>query len=446
MGAIAHFRRLDEPYRSVKSGSLVLYESRTSVWGLVLWGIVIVVRVAIEFAAAGAAPSWRARRARSSCSSPSTGSRGSRCCCPGSTGTPHRSHDGAVTRYPGVAGVVVALVASTLVAGWLAQTGPHPVWALVCAVVGLIAWLVRAIVRRGAAPVSLLAACLMVVTGGLAATATDGASFVALAIAVTALAGDLALPVWTGFVAAASGAVCLGVGSLLAPVPFPTLLILGSWIVIALALGLGRRQTRSAQQAALASRERELELREQAARVAIARDLHDVLAHTLGGLAIQLDAVDALLESGRADAAREQAVAARRLAGEGLAEARRGGRGPARPGDGIRRLRRRVGRRGLPSRPRRGASLARRGRGHRGGGRPPSARRALGGGAGTCRPGGLSNARRHAPGARVDLGLSFASDEVRLRIRNALVRAASSPGGGYGLQGMRERFSALGEP
>lgn len=54
MGAIAHFRRLPEPYRAPKSGTTVAYESRTSVWGLVLWAIVIAVRVAIEVAAAGA--------------------------------------------------------------------------------------------------------------------------------------------------------------------------------------------------------------------------------------------------------------------------------------------------------------------------------------------------------------------------------------------------------
>lgn len=54
MGAIAHFRRLPEPTLSRGSGTPVLYETRTSAWGLLLWVIVIAVRVGIEIAAASA--------------------------------------------------------------------------------------------------------------------------------------------------------------------------------------------------------------------------------------------------------------------------------------------------------------------------------------------------------------------------------------------------------
>lgn len=66
--------------------------------------------------------------------------------------------------------------------------------------------------------------------------------------------------------------------------------------------------------------------RERAAAAAererIARDLHDVLAHTLSGLAITLQGASMLLQADRPDAAQTQVDRARALAVEGLTEAR----------------------------------------------------------------------------------------------------------------------------
>ena len=66
--------------------------------------------------------------------------------------------------------------------------------------------------------------------------------------------------------------------------------------------------------------------RERAAAAAererIARDLHDVLAHTLSGLAITLQNASTLLHSGASDRAQVQVDRARALAVEGQAEAR----------------------------------------------------------------------------------------------------------------------------
>ena len=64
----------------------------------------------------------------------------------------------------------------------------------------------------------------------------------------------------------------------------------------------------------------------------------------------------------------------------------------------------------------------------------------------------LTNARRHAPGAAVDVELRFTSDSLRLRIRDngpGPPHGGSAPGvpeatGGHGLHGMRERASAAG--
>ena len=59
----------------------------------------------------------------------------------------------------------------------------------------------------------------------------------------------------------------------------------------------------------------------------------------------------------------------------------------------------------------------------------------------------LTNARRHAPGAAVDVELHFADDALGLRIRdNGPGPPAAQPvaAGGHGLPGMRERAAAAG--
>jgi signal transduction histidine kinase len=57
----------------------------------------------------------------------------------------------------------------------------------------------------------------------------------------------------------------------------------------------------------------------------------------------------------------------------------------------------------------------------------------------------LSNARRHAPGAAVDVELHYAEDNLRLRIRdNGPGPPPAPPAGGHGLIGMHERAAAVG--
>jgi signal transduction histidine kinase len=60
----------------------------------------------------------------------------------------------------------------------------------------------------------------------------------------------------------------------------------------------------------------------------------------------------------------------------------------------------------------------------------------------------LTNARRHAPGAAVDVEMDFADDVLRLRVRdNGPGPALAQPGqlpAGHGLLGMRERAAAVG--
>jgi signal transduction histidine kinase len=57
----------------------------------------------------------------------------------------------------------------------------------------------------------------------------------------------------------------------------------------------------------------------------------------------------------------------------------------------------------------------------------------------------LTNARRHAPGAAVDVELHFTAAALRLLIRdNGPGPSTVEPAGGHGLLGMRERAAAVG--
>ncbi|MBV9381398.1 MAG: sensor histidine kinase [Streptosporangiaceae bacterium] len=58
----------------------------------------------------------------------------------------------------------------------------------------------------------------------------------------------------------------------------------------------------------------------------------------------------------------------------------------------------------------------------------------------------LTNSRRHAPGAAVDVELRYGGDALRLRVRDNGPGAPgeSAAGGGHGLLGMRERAQAAG--
>ncbi|WP_274622858.1 sensor histidine kinase [Paractinoplanes aksuensis] len=169
-------------------------------------------------------------------------------------------------------------------------------------------------------------------------------------------------------------------------------------------------------------------------RARIARELHDVLAHSLGALGVQLEVAEAqLTERGDVTAAAERVRRARRLAADGLTEAR----------SAVAALRADV-----PPLARALADLI---AVHRenfaaevtltidGTPRtlPPGAEVSL---VRTTRE-ALTNAARHAPGAPVSITLRFRPDAAQLVVTNP---AASAPGGnGYGLIGARERLALV---
>ncbi|MDX3113155.1 sensor histidine kinase [Streptomyces scabiei] len=183
-----------------------------------------------------------------------------------------------------------------------------------------------------------------------------------------------------------------------------------------------------------AARAAEAESAALAERARIAREIHDVLAHSLSAQLVHLEAARLLIERG---ADREQilarVVAARGMARDGLDETRQSLsalRGELTPledflsdlvssSEGAEVT---VGgeRRALPAE----ASQA--------------VRRVA--------QEALTNARKHAPGAKVRVTLEYGPREVTLDVRDT----GGSPGelaevgGGYGLLGMRERAELLG--
>lgn len=191
-------------------------------------------------------------------------------------------------------------------------------------------------------------------------------------------------------------------------------------------------------------------LREEHARTAaasertrIARDLHDVLAHTLAGLAVTLQAtVCQLAAEGASPAAREQAGRARALAVDGLAEARRAVASLAAdaPDDGtadlVAVLERQVAEHRITTGDPASVEVA--------GPLPPVSAAAVGAVSAVVRE-ALTNALRHAPGAPVDVALEETAGELRLQVTVREGRpAAPGAAGGMGLAGMRSRVADLG--
>ncbi|MEW1776515.1 histidine kinase [Streptomyces sp. NPDC086777] len=169
-------------------------------------------------------------------------------------------------------------------------------------------------------------------------------------------------------------------------------------------------------------------------RARIAREIHDVLAHSLSAQMVHLEAARLLIERG-ADREQilERVVAARGMARDGLAETRQALsalRGELTPlEDFLTELA------GSTD----GAEVTVTGE-----------RRSLSAEASqTVRrvaQEALTNVRKHAHGAKVQVWLDYSEHEVALNVRDSGGRPGelSGAGGGYGLLGMRERAELLG--
>jgi signal transduction histidine kinase len=178
----------------------------------------------------------------------------------------------------------------------------------------------------------------------------------------------------------------------------------------------------------------------------IAREIHDVLAHSLAGLSIQLEATTALLDQGaNPGSIRERVDRAHQLAREGLRETRRAvgalrGDPPASIALTIKAL---VDDYQAEVQAPVEFTLT-------------GDQQLLDGPAGEAVlrvvQEALTNVRKHAPGAQVTVSVDVGPDRIKALVADrlaapvvaALGSALRSSGGGYGLRGMRERAELLG--
>ncbi len=175
-----------------------------------------------------------------------------------------------------------------------------------------------------------------------------------------------------------------------------------------------------------------------AERASIARDLHDVLAHSLSGLSIQLEGARRLaLKEGASEELQETIDAAAALAKQGLVEARNA--------VGTLRQEENVSLAQIPAlvehfRSDLGLQVE---FAEHGSGRPISP--VVSGALYRAASEALTNVTRHAKGARTHVELAWERESVRLVIvDDGGSSTPSSAGSGWGLVGMSERVSHVG--
>jgi signal transduction histidine kinase len=286
---------------------------------------------------------------------------------------------------------------------------------------------------------------------GLASSAGNGGTVLVIFTLVAAMVAGADASLGAALAVTAAGILAIDVSGLIFGASYGVLIGFPALVVAGLVIGRNRAAYRiQAEQAAvlLAQRER-LETEQRRAdlldeRARIAREIHDVLAHSLGALGIQIQAARAVMtRDGDIERASELLGVAQQMAAEGLEDTRRAvhalradtlplGEELARVSD-IYAQRYRVAvsfdTSGVP------VPL------------PPDATIALL----RIAQEALVNATKHAAGQRVAMCLDFRDADVRLTVRNDLAPGSgvngeagvSTVNGGYGLTGMRERLRLL---
>jgi signal transduction histidine kinase len=216
-----------------------------------------------------------------------------------------------------------------------------------------------------------------------------------------------------------------------------TLVLLEIGVLAVYAMSLTAGRLRAANAELEATREAHVLAAALGERQRLAREIHDVLAHSLSALSLQLEATKLLARDHGDDEVEDAIERAHGLAKSGLDEARQAVAtlrddelpGPDRIGalaesfEDDAQVPCRVSVAGAPR------ELA------------PEARLAVY----RVAQEALTNVRRHALPERVDVQLAYERDGVRLAVEDFGTRANGAwNGGGYGLTGMRERAELLG--
>lgn len=310
---------------------------------------------------------------------------------------------------------------------------------LVLLVVAGTSWIVGLVLRQDASPVSGAAIGVMAVAGG-ALTAFAPLAMVFPAVAV--LSAAIRWRIQAAAAVAGAGWMVLVVVELARGPSLGVVLGCLAAILGGALIGIARREAaerveqsaRAEVEVARAEVERErAELLSD--RNHMAREIHDVLAHTLAALSLQLEAFGTVVDADPATspAVREQLDRTRRLVHEGLDEARRAVgvlRDDVAPlDDQLRKL--------AESHDVAFATS----------GRPERLPAQVVVGLVRATQEALTNVMKHATGAPTSLVLSYAPDRVSLVVENG--SASGSPvlhdsGGGYGLHGIAERLALIG--
>ena len=349
---------------------------------------------------------------------------------------------GALLRLAGLAAVIWSVLNSNVAPA----TGGRGLVVLVAFIPAVIAWLVWTAwsSRQTVMTVDLyvLAICGGVIQGADPSSAASVFTFV-VAMGAAARCGLL-----YGLLMAALGAAAVGTTALVYDQPALPVLAYALGFAATTLGGYNIRQSRlrlEQTELLLAQTQRSHEEQLRSARLAesarIARDIHDVLAHTLAGLVIQLEATDALLANGTdAETIRERVQRAHDLAREGLQDARRAVgalRGDVPPAESAG-----AAIAGLIERYENPIAFTLSG---------DQARLEGQVGEATLRvlQEALTNIRKHAPGSAVTVELEIGDATLDLTVENRALVSVTRPGlaasgGGYGLRGMRERAAELG--
>jgi len=321
--------------------------------------------------------------------------------------------------------------------------------------VGVVAWVIwswQSYARR----TLVVDLYVLSAAGGLLVAAAPKGAGSAFAFVAIATAG-FRLELHRAVAVAGLGLLTLALGVLIYDQAAIEVLAYGLGLVAVLLAGAnGRQVVGRAEEAELllaqVQRSREEQLRaarlEESAR--IAREIHDVLAHALAGLTIQLEATTSLLEGGAERAVvLERLRRAHALAREGLEETRRAVGVLRSEGLAVADTLEALVAEYRASSPAAEASLELVGPDSRLEG--PAALAVV-----RVAQEALTNVRKHAPGAslRVELTLgTAASDTAVLRVSDGGrppgagdvgADGLAASGGGYGLRGMRERAEILG--
>ena len=326
--------------------------------------------------------------------------------------------------------------------GLTVWTAPRELSATLVAlmVVTAAAWITWLVVQPWAtdspAPGPVVPALLVVISAsaGVVAVSPETTGWMGVPLMVASVSAATSLR-WHAVLVPVAGVAAVTAGGLVAHGRLTSMItlvaLIAAFFVSGIARGLRQAQLREARAGATA-RARTAALAE---RTRIAREIHDILAHSLADLSIQLELADALLtDGGDTTGARDRVRHAHRLAADGLVETRRA----------VHALRS-----DAPPLPDALAALA-------------GARDATFEVSGAPRPlpavAGLAllrtaqealvNAAKHAPGTRVAISLHYEPRRTGLTVHNTAAPAGAAveaaPGGGYGLAGMSERLRLAG--